>query len=51
MASWPTPFNMITVSMTACGKTRYLLDMLQRDYFGYFDYILVVCPTFEWNRA
>ena len=37
--------HMIIVGMTACGKTHYLLDMLEQEYKGHFDYILIVCPT------
>ena len=44
------PFNMIIVGMTACGKTRYLLDFLEREYMRCFEYILI-CPTFEWNAT
>ena len=46
-----TPFHMIIVGMTACGKTHYLLDMLERDYKNHFDYIFVVCPTFKYNKT
>ena len=34
-----TSFNMIIVGMTGCGKTCYLLDLLETDYKGHFDYI------------
>lgn len=46
-----TPFNAMIVGMTACGKTHYLLEMLERDYMGHFDYIVLLCPTFEWNKT
>ena len=42
---------MIIVGKTACGKTKYLLDMLEKDYTGRFEYIFLVCPTFENNRT
>ena len=45
------PFNMIIVGMTACGKTKYLLDFLEKEYFNCFDYIFLICPTFEWNTT
>ncbi len=44
-----TPFNMMIVGMTGCGKTRYLLSMLEDEYFGHFDYIFLICPTYCWN--
>ena len=34
-----TPFNMIIAGMTVCGKTYYLLNMLENEYKGHFDYI------------
>ena len=42
---------MIIVGMTACGKTHYLLEMLERDYKNHFDYIFIVCPTLEDNKT
>ena len=46
-----TPFNMMIVGMTGCGKTYYLLDMLVKEYFGHFDYIFLICPTYNWNKT
>ena len=47
-----TPLNMIIiVGMTNCGKTYYLLKMLEREFKNHFDYILLVCPTFSWNKT
>ena len=45
------PFNMIIVGMTACGKTKFLLDFLEKEYFGCFESIFLICPTFEWNTT
>ena len=46
-----TPFHMIIVGMTACGKTHYLLKMLEEDYMNHFDYIFIVRPTFVDNKT
>ena len=46
-----TPFNMMIVGMTGYGKTYYLLDMLVKEYFGHFDYIFLICPTYNWNKT
>ncbi len=46
-----TPFNMMIVGMTGCGKTYYLLEMLEKEYFGHFDYIFLICPTYFWNKT
>ena len=46
-----TPFNMIIVGMTGCGKTFYLLELLEMEYKKHFENIFVICPTFVHNRA
>ena len=42
---------MIIAGMTACGKTHYLLKMLEEEYKNHFEYIFIVCPTFEDNKT
>ena len=42
---------MLIVGMTACGKTYYLLKMLEEKYRGIFNYIFFVCPTFSGNKT
>ena len=42
---------MIIVGMTACGKTHYMLKMLEENYKGHFDYIFIVCPTIAVNTT
>ena len=32
-------------------KTHYLLNMLEHDYKGHFDYIFIVCPTSEDSKT
>ena len=46
-----TPIHMIIAGMTACGKTYYLLKMSEEEYANHFDYIFIVCPTFEDNKT
>ena len=46
-----TPLNMIIVGVTGCGKTCYLLKMLENDYKGHFEYIFLICPTYLWNKT
>ena len=45
------PFNMLIVGMTGSGKTQFLLNMLETEYNRVFDYIIIVCPTIEWNTT
>lgn len=44
-----TPFKMTIVGMSGCGKTYYLLKMLEKEYFQHFETIYLVCPTFSSN--
>ena len=46
-----TPFNMIILGMTACGKTSYLLKLLETDYKNHFERIFLICPTFVENKT
>ena len=46
-----TPFNFLVVGMTASGKTKYLLDTLENDYKNHLDYIVLICPTFDFNKT
>ena len=42
---------MIICGMTNCGKTFYLLNFLEKHYIKHFDYIILICPTFSWNKT
>ena len=35
--------------MTCCGKTKFLLDFLEKEYMKCFESIFLICPTFEWK--
>ena len=41
----------IICGATGSGKTEYALDLLQEDYRGFFKYIIIICPTWRYNRA
>ena len=51
MTTLNTPFHMLIVGMTACGKTHYLLKMLEENFKGHFDYVFFVCPTLLENKT
>ena len=42
---------MIICGMTNCGKTFYLLNVLEKQFNKHFDYIILICPTFSWNKT
>jgi len=45
------PFNMLISGITGCGKTHYVLDLLQNEFKGKFDYIVIICSTFPYNTT
>jgi Cdc6-like AAA superfamily ATPase len=52
MNFWPKPpFNMLISGITGCGKTHFVLDLLETQYKNKFDYIIIVCPTFQFNKT
>ena len=30
---------------TGCGKTEFVLDLLETEYKDFFDHIVIVCPS------
>ena len=45
------PFNMLVNGMTGCGKTYFVLDLLENEFRNKFDYIIIICPTFVYNKT
>lgn len=45
------PFNMLIAGITNCGKTHYVLDLLEKCYVNKFDYVVIFCPTFLVNKT
>ena len=46
MIFFEPPFNMLISGINNCGKTHYVLDLLEKHYKNKFDYIVIYCPTF-----
>ena len=42
---------MIVVGFTSCGKTHYLLRLLETEYKNHFENIFLLCPTFVHNKT
>ena len=36
---------------TGCRKTHLILNLLEAEYRGHFDYIIIICPTFRFNKT
>jgi hypothetical protein len=41
----------IICGATGSGKSEYVLDLLEGDYHHFFTYIIIVCPTWRYNKA
>jgi len=41
----------IICGQTGCGKTEFVLDLLETQYRDVFKYIVILCPTIQWNKA
>ena len=45
------PHNMLISGVTNCGKTHFVLDLLENEYKDYFKNIVLFCPTFKTNKT
>ena len=45
------PHCAIICGATECGKTKFILDLLETEYRYYYDYIVIFCPTFKHNKT
>ena len=41
----------IICGSTGSGKSVFVLDLLENDYRNFFKYIIIVCPTWRYNKA
>ena len=45
------PHTAIFTGPTSCGKTQRVLDLIEKEYKGHFDNIVILCPTLRWNKT
>ena len=45
------PHSAVVCGQTGCGKTLFVLDLLEKEYQDVFENIVILCPTVEWNKA
>ena len=45
------PFNALIVGPTNSGKTPFLVNQRCGPFCGKFDYVVLICPTFAYNKT
>ena len=45
------PHTTIFTGQTGCGKTHLILDLIEKEYNKYFDYIIIIYPTLRLNNT
>ena len=45
------PHSATFVGVTACGKTEFLLRLLETTYKNHFEFIVILCPTTLDNKT
>ena len=45
------PHSAMFVGVTACGKTEFLLRLLETIYKSHFEFIIILCPTILDNKT
>ena len=45
------PHSAMFVGVTACGKTEFLLRLLETVYKNHFEFIVILCPTISDNKT
>ena len=51
MEELKVPFHCIITAPTNCGKTKYLIEQLRGPLKNVFDYIILICPTYDRNKT
>ena len=45
------PHTTIFTGSTGRGKSHLVLDLIEKEYNKHFDYIIIICPTLQWNKT
>ena len=45
------PHSPMFAGVTACGKTEFLLRLLETEYKNHFEFIVILCPTILDNKT
>ena len=44
------PHNALFVAPTGVGKSHLALNLLEREYLNHFDFIVILCPSLQYNK-
>ena len=44
------PHTSIFIDQTGCGKTHFVLELIEKEYNKHFDYIIIICATLRENN-
>ena len=45
------PHIVIFTGPAGCGKTHFVLDLIDKEYNKHFDYIIIIGPTLRCNKT
>ena len=45
------PYTNIFTGPAGCGKTHFVLGLIEKEYNKYFDYIIIIYQTLRWNKT
>ena len=45
------PHSAMFIGVTACGKTEFLLKLLETVYKNHFEFLVILCPTISDNKT
>jgi len=45
------PHTAMFAGPTGCGKSKKVVDLLQKEYLHHYEYIILLCPTIRENRT
>ena len=45
------PHTAIFTGSMGCGKTHFILELIEKQFNKHFDYIMIICPTLRWNET
>ena len=50
MLTMEEPHTALFVAPTGVGKTHLALDVLEQEYLDHFGYVVILCPTLQYNE-